>query len=34
MVLNAYHHCQQWLRVVPEIAPIAGELFHAIDLNC
>ena len=34
MVLNAYHHCQQWLREVPEIAPIAEELFHAIDLNC
>ena len=34
MVLNAYHHCQQWLREVPEIAPIAEDLFHAIDLNC
>ena len=34
MVLNAYHHCHQWLRVVPEIAPMANELIHSIDLNC
>jgi hypothetical protein len=34
MVLNAYYHCQQWLREVPEIALIAEDLFHAIDLNC
>lgn len=31
---SRYHHSEQWLREVPEIAPIAGELFHAIDLNC
>jgi hypothetical protein len=34
LALNAYHHCQSWVMVLPEIAPIALDLFHEIDLKC
>lgn len=34
LALNAYHHCQSWVKVLPEIAPIALDLFHEIDLKC
>jgi len=34
MVLRGYHHCQIRLKDLPELAPVALELFHTIDLKC